>query len=298
MPRLRTIVLTAAALKAAAFTYSLWEAKQYTLRRVTVPVLEPGAESLRVLHISDLHLTPQQRDKVEWVKRLATLQPDLVINTGDNLAHPDAVELTLEAFEPLLATPGLFVMGSNDYYGPVWKNPARYLLPDSGGRVFGAPLPWQELRDGFTSQGWLDLDNTSTDLKVRSQAIFAVGTDDAHLDFDRYHEIDVHDTAPDVLRIGVTHAPYLRVVDAMTADRLSVLFAGHTHGGQLCVPGLGALVTNCDLPTSLAKGLHERDGSWLHVSAGLGTSPTAPVRFSCRPEATLVTLVPRTTTDF
>ena len=81
-----------------------------------------------------------------------------------------------------------------------------------------------------------------------------------------------------------------------------LIFAGHTHGGQLCLPFKGALVTNCDLDTGRAKGLHRHpaqapadhpEAAWLHVSAGLGTSPYAPVRFCCRPEATLLTLTPR-----
>jgi predicted MPP superfamily phosphohydrolase len=257
-----------------------------------VPVLPQGAEPLRVLHVSDLHLTPRQSRKAEWVTRLAALQPDLVVNTGDNLAHPDAVESVLSAFDPLLEVPGVFVMGSNDYYGPVWKNPARYLLPDSGGRIFGDPLPYGDLAEGFRRRGWVDLDNAAADLKVGHQVIYAVGTDDPHLDLDRYDQIDVRPPEPGVLRIGVTHAPYLRVVDAMASDDFDVVFAGHTHGGQLCLPGVGALVTNCDLPPSQAKGLHRRDDLWLHVSAGLGTSPTAPVRFACPPEATLLTLTP------
>ena len=277
----------------AGVAYSLWEARQFRLRRVTAPVLEPGAEAIRVLHLSDLHLTPRQSAKVEWLERLAALQPDLVVNTGDNLAHPDPVEAVLEALDPLLDLPGVFVMGSNDYYGPVWKNPARYLMPDSGGRVFGEPLPWRELVDGFTARGWVDLDNADTDVKVREQQIYAVGTDDAHLGLDEYEAVDVRPTESGVLRIGVTHAPYLRVIDAMASDRLDLVLAGHTHGGQLCVPGMGALVTNCDLPRSQAKGLHRRDDLWLHVSAGLGTSPTAPVRFACPPEATLLTLTSR-----
>jgi predicted MPP superfamily phosphohydrolase len=299
VPTLRTVLFAGATVKVSVLAYAMWEAKQYRLRRVTVPTLAPGAEPLRVLHISDLHLTPSQQGKAAWVRRLAALRPDFVVNTGDNLAHPDAVETALSALDPLLDTPGVFVNGSNDYYGPVWKNPARYLLPDSGGRVFGDPLPWNDLCEGFTRRGWSDLNNRSADVKVRSQQILAVGTDDAHLDLDDYSELSVPDTAEDVLRLGVTHAPYRRVLDAMSHDQLDIIFAGHTHGGQLCIPGVGALVTNCDLPVSQAKGLHRRDDNgWLHVSAGLGTSPTAPVRFACPPEATLLTLVPRDRTDF
>jgi predicted MPP superfamily phosphohydrolase len=272
----------------------MWEAHQYRLRRVTVPVLAGGVAPLRVLHISDLHLTPRQQGKAAWIRRLAALEPDLVVNTGDNLAHPDAVRPVLDALDPLLDVPGVFVMGSNDYYGPVWKNPARYLLPDSGGRIFGAELPWRQLRDEFASRGWLDLDNQAAELKVHQTAIAAVGTDDPHLGLDRYSDIVFPASEPGVLRLGVTHAPYRRVLDAMAADGVQLVFAGHTHGGQLCVPGIGALVTNCDLPTSQAKGLHQRGAQWLHVSAGLGTSPTAPIRFACPPEATLLTLVPHT----
>jgi predicted MPP superfamily phosphohydrolase len=79
----------------------------------------------------------------------------------------------------------------------------------------------------------------------------------------------------------------------MAADQVDLILAGHTHGGQLCVPGFGALVTNCDLPTGQAKGLSAVAGVPMHVSAGLGTSPFTPIRFACRPEATLLTLVSR-----
>lgn len=97
----------------------------------------------------------------------------------------------------------------------------------------------------------------------------------------------------------------------MAADGAGLLIAGHTHGGQLQVPGYGALVTNCDLDTSRARGVSRWwpgagsapssqapvDASWLHVSAGLGGNPYTPFRFSCRPEATLLTLTASPTQD-
>ncbi len=186
-------------------------------------------------------------------------------------------------------------MGSNDYYAPVWRNPMRYLMPDSGRRFHEWPLPWEDLRDGFTAAGWLDLDNARGRAKVDGRDVELVGTDDAHLGRDRYALVaGPADSSADVT-LAVTHAPYRRVLDPMTADACALVIAGHTHGGQVCVPGIGALVTNCDLPRRQAKGLSRWsvDGktSYLHVSAGLGTSPYAPVRFACPPEATLLTLV-------
>jgi predicted MPP superfamily phosphohydrolase len=288
-----TVAAGLAATGAATLAYaSLVERNRFTLRRYDVPVLAPEAEPLRVLQISDLHLTPGQRRKQEWVASLAALDPDLVLLTGDNLAHPDAVPAVLAALRPLLAgTPGAFVFGSNDYYGPVLKNPFTYFNPNRRLR-HGADLPWHDLRDALTDAGWADLNNVRTTLKTGGRLIELVGVDDPHLDRDDYpavagpidHTADAH--------LGVTHSPAARVLDQMTEDGFPLLVAGHTHGGQVCLPGYGALVTNCDLPRRLASGLHRYHTSWLHVSAGLGTSPYAPVRLACPPEASLLTLVP------
>jgi uncharacterized protein len=276
---------------------SAYEVGAYRVRRVEVPVLAADSRPLRVLHVSDLHLVPGQRAKTAWVRSLAGLEPDLVIDTGDNLAHREAVPSVLEALGPLLERPGAFVMGSNDYYAPIFKNPLRYLLPRRDARLGKDRLPTEDLRDGLLAAGWVDLDNARARLKVDHRELELVGTDDAHIRADRYADVSAAaDPAAD-LSLGVTHAPYRRVLDPMVRDGLGLLLAGHTHGGQVCVPGFGALVTNCDLPRRQAKGLSRWvvDGrsAWLHVSAGVGTSPYAPIRFACFPEATLLTLVAR-----
>ena len=278
------------------------EVRSFTLREVEIPCLPSGARPIRVLHVSDLHLTPGQSKKRAWLLSLARLEPDLVVNTGDNLAHLDAVPPTLAGFGPLLDLPGVFVFGSNDYYAPTPRNPAWYLLPDDGRRNTHTPkLPFEDLRAAFTEHGWLDLNNAVGRLEVLGSRLAFAGVDDPHLRLDDLSSVAGPAPADADLRIGVAHAPYLRVLDQFAGDGYDVTFAGHTHGGQLCLPFYGALVTNCDLDTRRAKGLHrhpagsrpgERGSSWLHVSAGVGTSPYAQVRFCCRPEATLATLTP------
>jgi predicted MPP superfamily phosphohydrolase len=287
--------LAVAASGAAVLTYAAgYEVRAFRLRRVDVPVLPAGTRQLRVLHISDAHLTPRQRRKREWVRRLAALEPDLVVNTGDSIGHPEAIPPLLDALGPLLDRPGVFVLGSNDYYSPRPLNPLRYLLP--GGRPVPKrrpDLPWHELRDTFRSAGWVDLTNTRARVKVDGREVEFAGVDDPHINRDRYADIaGPADPAAD-LAVGVTHSPEPRVLDRMAADGFRLLLAGHTHGGQVCLPGKGALVTNCALDPGRAKGLHDYAGAWLHVSAGLGTSPYAPFRFACPPEATLLTLLPR-----
>jgi predicted MPP superfamily phosphohydrolase len=269
------------------------ERRHWTLRHATVPVLAEGATPLRVLHLSDLHMTPEQHSKQRWVADLAGLQPDLVVNTGDNLAHPRAVPAVLRALGPLLALPGVFVFGSNDYFAPRPKNPARYL---AGRRklVHGSPLPWRDLRAAMRERGWTDLTHARHTVDATGHAIAAAGVDDPHLHLDRYDTIAGRPEATADLRLGLTHSPEPRVLDAFAADGYDLVLAGHTHGGQLRLPGYGALVTNCGLDRSRARGTSRWDvHTWLHVSAGLGTSPYAPVRFACPPEASLLTLVPR-----
>ncbi|HEX2896347.1 MAG TPA: metallophosphoesterase [Marmoricola sp.] len=281
-----------------------YEVRAFTLRRVEVPVLPAGSRPLRVLHLSDLHLTPHQAHKLAWLDSLSRLEPDLVVNTGDNIAHRGSVEPLLASLGRLLDVPGVFVFGSNDYFAPTLRNPVRYLLPDDGRRNTHTPqLPWRGLRAAFVDAGWVDLTNTTDELTVGGLRLAFTGVDDPHLGYDDLAAVAGPAPRDADLRIGVTHAPYLRVLDQFAADGHELVLAGHTHGGQLCLPVKGALVTNCDLDTGRAKGLHrhpadsrasEPGSSWLHVSAGAGTSPYAPVRFCCRPEATLLTLVSRT----
>ena len=288
---------------AALTAYAAWEARQYTLRRVEVPLLPAGARPLKVLHVSDIHMTPGQRRKQEWLNGLALLRPDLVVNTGDNLSHRDAVPVVTSSLGALLDVPGVFVFGSNDYFEPSVRNPLRYVLPDDGRRSTHTPkLPWPDLRDAFAAAGWADLTNRRDSVKVGDLTFAFAGVDDPHLGYDRLDEVAGPADAHADVRLGVAHAPYLRVLDRFAEDGYDAVLAGHTHGGQVCLPGVGALTTNCDLEPARAQGLHRhpaasRPGdpgsSWLHVSAGVGTSPYARIRVACRPEATLLTLTAR-----
>ena len=306
LPLLRRTATLGALTGAGLATYAAWEARQYTLRRVTVPLLPPGQAPVTVLHLSDIHMAPDQRAKQEWLRELADLAPDLVVNTGDNLAHRRAVPVVADALGGLLDVPGVYVLGSNDYYSPGMRNPFLYLLPDTGKRRTDTPqLPWPDLKRRFDSAGWLDLTNGFGTVKVGGTTIAFAGVDDPHLKYDDLGRVaGPADPSADV-RLAVTHAPYLRVLDQFARDGYDAIIAGHTHGGQVCLPSLAgpgrALTTNCDLEPARARGLHrhpagstpgDEGSSWLHVSAGLGTNPYVRFRVACRPEATLLTLVP------
>jgi len=290
MQPLGRLAAGAVAIGAAGLVYATWEAKRFTLRRATAATLPAGQPDLRVLHLSDLHITPGQDAKREWVHSLRELRPDLIVATGDFMSHEQAVPLVLQALEPLLDIPGVFVLGSNDYFSPKPINPLKYFRGPSQLQPKRAMLPWPDLVRGLRDAGWADLSNARAQLDVDGRFIDVRGVDDPHIGRDRYGDV-LGPFAKDAdLALGVTHAPYLRVVDSMADDGADLVLAGHTHGGQVRMPGVGALVTNCDLPPAQARGLSRRRSAFLHVSAGLGTSPYAPIRFACPPEATLLTL--------
>ena len=291
--RARTVTSIAAVAGVAAFGYaSVIERNWFALRQQEVPVLSPGANPLRVLHISDMHLTPGRHRLMAFVRSLASLDPDLVVNTGDSIASQEAVGPLLDSLDPLLDVPGVFVYGSNDLFSPKPRNPARYLWRTSAGEheVYEPDLPWEKLGGELTAAGWLDLNNKRGELTVGGLSIALAGVHDPHARRDRYDLVAGPASPTAGLRIGVVHSPEPEILDQFTADGYDLLLAGHTHGGQLCIPGYGAIVTNCGIERSRVRGLslHPQVSpaggktSWLHVSGGLGTSPWAPARFACR----------------
>ncbi|NLU67858.1 metallophosphoesterase [Streptomyces sp. HNM0574] len=308
MDRMRArygVPLALTALGAAGVGYAAGvEPRAFRIRRFTVPVLPRGMHPLRVLQISDIHMVSGQRKKQRWLRSLAGLRPDFVINTGDNLSDPEAVPEVLDALGPLMQFPGAYVFGSNDYYGPKLRNPAKYLMERATGKhglngnapaVGAVHNPWEGMRDAFDAAGWAGLTNTRGRIKLEGgQEVALTGLDDPHIKRDRYEQVAGGPELGADLSLAVVHAPYLRSLDAFTADGYPLILAGHTHGGQLCIPFYGALVTNCDLDPGRVKGLssHRAGGneSYLHVSAGCGANRYTPVRFACPPEATLLTL--------
>jgi predicted MPP superfamily phosphohydrolase len=275
----------------------------FTIRVHELPILPTGAAPIRVLHLSDAHMAPWQRRKQRWIAALASLEPDLVVNTGDNMGHADGLRGLRVAFEPLRGVPGAFVHGSNDHAAPKPRNPFRYFTGPSVVKSKAEPLDTQALDDYLTDElGWLDLNNTVGSMDVGGARVDAFGVSDAHRHWDKLDAlpgplVDLRQQGEAVVTIGVSHAPYRRVLDRFTDLGADAIFAGHTHGGQVRIPGFGALVANCDIPLDQARGL----STWTHggrtvplnVSAGLGHSIYAPVRFACRPEASLLSLVPQ-----
>ncbi len=316
----RRLARTAVLAGGVALAWGSVERRFPTVRYYEVPVAaRPGFTGIRLLHFSDLHLYEGQEFLIDFLRNVERREHvDAVISTGDNFGSPTALPLTLRAHEIFADYPGAFVFGSNDYFSPRPKSWTRYLFSHTSTTSSRVPdLPWMELAAALRNMEWEDLSNRSASLELAGGTVALAGVDDPHISADCMPPVSAAWEAPDALRLGVTHAPYTRVLDEFALRGADVMLAGHTHGGQIGLPGVTSLVTNSDLPRSHGKGLHlwpaadrcgcssthtdsrsvEADGtlatigaglSWLHVSAGLGTSPYSPVRIATRPEVSVL----------
>ncbi|MEX2549067.1 MAG: metallophosphoesterase [Nitriliruptoraceae bacterium] len=273
---------------------SLVERQWYRLRRLRIDHVLRRPGTLRILHLTDLHLVPGRDHLVAFLRSLAGLDHDVVVVTGDLLGAPGAEDLAADSLAPLTSDgrPGLVVLGSNDLFGPVCKAPWSY-LSDPERRTFGTPLDTERLIERLAASGYRTLATEAATVETPSGTIAVGGLEDPHLETTRLPEPAVVAPPQDreaLLHLGLVHAPYLAALDVLVEAGHDLLLAGHTHGGQVRLPGFGALVANCDLPLAQVRGLSRYRDSWLHVSAGLGYSRYAPFRFACRPEATVLEL--------
>lgn len=282
------ILVAIAAVGAACVGYGIAvERRRYRLVRHRLDIL-PADEgrTLTVLHLSDLHLVAHDPKKVAFLASLPSA--DVTIVTGDFLAEPEAVETTVRAVRPVRGRlASWFVLGSNDYHAPRPLNYFAYFRRNRKRRRATAGRG-PDLVEQLGADGWVDLTNERSSVELDGLPVELLGLDDAHIE---RHDLRVAPrTAPERFGLAVMHSPDSAPETAALGYDLIV--AGHTHGGQVCLPGGRALVTNCVLPPRLAKGVIRMGASVLHVSPGLGTSKYAPFRFACPPEATVLELGP------
>ena len=277
------------ALTVAAGVYSLVEPYLFRLNILDVP-LHPGAPRLDVLHVSDTHMRSNSRRLLAWLRRLPeelARVPDLVVATGDLIEDDTGIESIVDALGGLQARFGRFyVLGSHDYFQSKFQTYAKYF---TGLRPVKAPRADTEtLENGLAQAGWVSVTNATEQVETPGGRIRVTGVDDPYIH--RHRTDHIRREPDDALAIGLVHAP--DVVSEYALAGFDLVVAGHTHAGQVRPPGIGAVVTNCTLPNALGGGLNEVGETWLHVSPGLGSGRFAPIRFNCRPEATLLRLRP------
>jgi uncharacterized protein len=262
------------------------ERRWYRLAGYRLPVLPSGAGPVSVLHLSDLHYLRSDRKKAAFMASLP--RADVAVITGDVLGEPRAVEEAVAALRPVRGKlASFFVLGSNDYYVPGPLNYVAYFRsrrrPRTARRGRSADLVAQ-----LEADGWEYLPNRRTSFASNGTRFEVAGLDDPHIQ--RQDLGSALRSDPNAVGVAMVHSP--DPAPELAALGYDLIVAGHTHGGQVRMPFVGALVTNGSTPTKLCMGLSRLGRTLMHVSPGLGTSKYAPFRFLCRPEATLLELVP------
>ena len=273
----------------AVGVYSMVEPYLFRLNVLDVP-LGSGAPQLDVLHVSDTHMRSKSRRLRAWLRRLPEelgRVPDLVVATGDLIEDDTGIDPIVDALTGLEARYGRFyVLGSHDYFQSKFQTYAKYF---TGLRPIRAPrADTDTLESGLAQAGWVSVTNATEQVETPGGRIRVTGVDDPYIH--RHRTEHIRREPNDDLAIGLVHAP--DVVSEYALAGFDLVVAGHTHAGQVRPPAIGAVVTNCTLPSALGGGLNEVGETWLHVSPGLGSGRFAPIRFNCRPEATLLRLRP------
>jgi uncharacterized protein len=286
----RALVVVGAVGLACVLYGALVERRWYRHRAYRLAVLPQEAPTpITVLHLSDLHMVRGDRAKARFLAALPSA--DVTVVTGDFLGEPEAVEYVVEALRPLRGrTASYFVLGSNDLFAPRRLNYVWYFLRTRPRRA-AVRGRGPDLVAQLRADGWVDLDNRRAILPVDGTRLEVMGMHDPHIQLADLRLLTR--TEPNRVGLAVVHSP--DPAPELAAFGWDIILTGHTHGGQVRVPFVGALVTNSQLPTRIAMGLSMLPPAVMHVSPGLGTSKYAPFRFLCRPEATVLELVPRPT---
>lgn len=271
----------------AGLVWGIVEARLYRTRKHTIEVLPPGGKMIRVLQVSDLHFRRGQSRLESFVRSLGSDAYDLVLATGDLLGDPASVDRCFSALNTLRAPVRCFVLGSSDYYAPKFKNYLDYFL---GRKTHGTRKnPTDHFRRLLTDAGWTDLTNVDMEMEIGGLTTQVTGMDDPYLKRDDRSLLHRKASVPFSLCVVHDPSPYLDVAKA----GYDLMISGHTHGGQVRFPFIGAVVTNSRLPPRYARWATRLNGTWLFVSPGLGTGPYAPIRFMCPPEASVLELTVR-----
>ncbi len=285
------MAIAAGAAGAACVLYGVFvERSWFRVIRHRLDILPADAVGpLTILHLSDLHFVRRDRKKARFLADLP--EPDVAVVTGDFVAEPEATEAAVAGVRPIRGRlASWFVLGSNDYFAPRPLNYLAYFRKRRRRRLARGGRAADLVR-GLVADGWQDLTNVRREVSLNGVAVELLGMDDAHI---RRHDLRVAARrTTDRFGVAVMHSP--DSAPEVAALGYDLMVAGHTQGGQVRLPLIGALVTNCSMPPRLVSGLIRMGGAVLHTSPGLGTSKYAPFRFWCRPEVTILELHPRGT---
>lgn len=301
-----TWLVAGAIVLCAGLALAIWiifvEPHRFRVRETELPTISrsshrlaveaPELASLTILHVTDTHFTGQDERKLDFLRGVAKRECDLVFYTGDLIDQPEGVENCAEAagyFTPRLGS--FAVLGGHDYYK---LNPfLRYLQfvkPSLTSDLYGTLNPTKQVVEALSAAGVCVLQDDSALVELPGGGRCAIiGLRDAYM-FRPSLRAGWEDVPDDIPVIVLSHSP--DVLPELLRRRAELAFFGHTHGGQVRLPFVGALITRSTLPGKRASGTFKRYHTVYTLNNGLGATRWLSYRLLCRPEVSLVKLTP------
>jgi predicted MPP superfamily phosphohydrolase len=244
----------------------------------------PVTRHLRILHLSDLHLHANDQEKVKFIRDITNDAYDLVLLSGDVFEFLDGLKFGPQLLSRKPRLGAFAVLGNHDYYD-------YSIFNKTFGRLLRSRRHPRKRNDvnphiiSLEAGGFEVLVNEGIYLK--DENLFLVGIDYPGIDEAKLDEI-VERAPEGALKLSLFHLPCQ--LEQMVRAGIHLGFGGHTHGGQVRLPGVGALITDSELPRHEASGIVRRGDSVFHVSRGLGADPRSNFRLFCPPAATVIEL--------
>ncbi|MEB3198798.1 MAG: metallophosphoesterase [Candidatus Sericytochromatia bacterium] len=252
--------------------------------RVPCPALP---RPLRILHLSDAHLLSRDTAKQAFIRQVTDDNYDLVCFTGDVAEDEDAEHLVPGLLSRMPRLGAYIVLGNHDRL----RQPRRVMLEEFLTQRFtgkGQRPPTAQLKARYEDQArWRVLVNETVLHEVDGCKVAVVGVDDPFTGQGNLAQAMRGLKQADVL-IGLVHVP--TDLASFSQRSFHLVLSGHTHGGQIRLPGVGAVVTQCDLPRRHARGVHWVERTAVHVSEGLGAGTLIRLRVNCPPRAHVIEL--------
>ncbi len=268
-----------------ALIWRAWyELRAYRVTHYMVTLRKPLSRSLKILHLSDLHFGGPCRPLERFFDRLATDHYDFIFITGDILDYPEGIPYCADNLKKLRAKEGMYaVFGNHDYY---IYDLYDLLFHNFPGQTRPKRLqPTHQLRTVLEEIGIKVINNETSYVHSRDHEILIHGLDDATTGRANVRKAMMN-FDPAKINILLTHN--IDVFLDIGRDEIDLSFSGHTHGGQIFIPGLGAIYTHTRLGRPYAQGIKKLKGAVCCVSRGLGCGRWVPIRLLCRPEAVVV----------
>lgn len=274
----------------AVYLYARRETKNYRLENVSLTiangkgVAEKKQRQLKILHLSDLHLIEPESHKIDFLQKITDDDYDLVFLTGDIFEDYSGLRYASKLLAKMPKLGAFAVLGNHDYF-------AYTMIHKTIGRIwrrFRHPKQRRDVRPIISSLEFAGIQVLRDEIcNFNRHGFSLVGIDYPTIAPARLEELVA--AAPEKhLLMALFHVPYK--LDVISQAGVHLAFGGHTHGGQVRLPGIGALITDSELERHEAYGLTSRDQTIFHISRGLGADPRSNFRLFCPPAATVITV--------